>query len=155
MGKFERLDLFLEAALERVWTWGEWDCALCPADWVMALGHPDPAAHLRETYHTAHGAARVVRQAGGMVALWTEVAARAGARPVTAPRKGDVGLIRLPDFEQPRPELLAEATPVSLRELAGAVCIGGRHWATASAEGIGMLNDPAVVMAWRMEVARG
>lgn len=158
MGKFERLDLFLEDALDRVWSWGEWDCALCPAAWVRALGHPDPAADLFRYgggYDTALGAARVVRKAGGMVALWTDVAARAGARPVSTPRKGDVGLIRLPDAEQPGPALLVETTPPSLRETVGAVCIGGGHWATASAEGIGILNRPAVVRAWRVEVAHG
>jgi hypothetical protein len=43
----DRLERFIAAAGSRPWAWGERDCCLTLADWVIAAGHPDPAPHLR------------------------------------------------------------------------------------------------------------
>lgn len=75
----------------RPFAWGSQDCALFAADCVLAVTGADPAADVRGTYSDANGAARVIRERGGL----SEIAAdRLGAEispPLAQP--GDVGLV--------------------------------------------------------------
>lgn len=110
---------------------GTADCALTVADWVMAAtGCPDPADHLRGRYRTALGRERLLRRQGGLEAVMTVCAAKAGLSETTNPVRGDVGLIRTGG------------------QTLAAICLGGR-WA---AKGQGVLVAPAdaVLKAWRV-----
>ena len=44
------LDEFLAAHALLPWGWGTVDCSLVLADWAVACGRADPAAHLRGNY---------------------------------------------------------------------------------------------------------
>jgi hypothetical protein len=48
---------------------------------------------LRGTYDSALTCARILRDAGGLPALATQIAARAGLLTTDAPEAGDVGLV--------------------------------------------------------------
>lgn len=89
-----RLYDFLEEVREQPFAWGSRDCALTACDWIKALTGIDPAADLRGTYSTALGAARVMKERGGLEQIardacamhrWPEV------RPAFA-RRGDITL---------------------------------------------------------------
>lgn len=154
MTQRDAMDAFLEAATERVLDWGAWDCLLTPSDWVVISGHGDPAAEWRGRYGTALGAARIVSGAGGLEALATASAAHVGLQPTSSPRLGDIGLMRTaraPDLPVEVLRSLGLWVPASLRDLSGAVCIGGGAWATASSRGLAMFQRPEIAAAWRVE----
>lgn len=88
------LDAFLERMACRAFDDGTADCGLVLADWVMtARGCEDPAAHLRGQYRTLRGRVRLLRRLGGMEAVVTDCARRAGLEPTANPVRGDVGVI--------------------------------------------------------------
>lgn len=87
------LEAFITAAASRAFTWGELDCSLWVADWIVANGHPDPAAQLRGTYATEAACAALLADAGGLEALCTDQFTRIGLLPLTVPLAGAVGVI--------------------------------------------------------------
>ena len=72
----ERLAAFIEARRARAFSWGENDCALFAADWVLECTGTDPAASLRGTYQTAAEAARIVHAQGGLATIADTVLVR-------------------------------------------------------------------------------
>lgn len=60
----ERLALFIQEYRRQPFAWGVLDCALFAADWLIVLGYPDFAHHLRGQYHTRLGAARMILTMG-------------------------------------------------------------------------------------------
>jgi hypothetical protein len=90
------LEAFLAQATARVAVWGQWDCHLWLADWIVAATDaPDPAADFRGRYRTALGAKRLLKREGGSPALVARLAARAGLADVDLAdvRAGDIGLM--------------------------------------------------------------
>lgn len=87
---------YLREAARRPFAWGRSDCSLFMADWVLRASGVDPAAPLRGRYRTALGAARHVRRRGGMEAMGRALAEAAGLPVTSAPRPGDIGLVRDP-----------------------------------------------------------
>lgn len=73
--------------------WSVVDCSIVLADWGLANGYPDVAAHLRGTYATAEGCRAVIEAAGGVLALVTGCAATAGLDAIARPEPGAVGVI--------------------------------------------------------------
>lgn len=73
--------------------WGQSDCALLIADWVVANGYPDPAAHLRGTYDTEEACAALLAAAGGLSAVVAACAAAADLKPILEPAFGCVAVI--------------------------------------------------------------
>lgn len=65
----QRVATTLEAARERPFVWGEFDCCLFAADVIAAQTGTDLAKELRGRYRTELGAARVLKKAGGIEAL--------------------------------------------------------------------------------------
>ena len=63
--------------------WGARDCAVAAADHVRAMTGRDPMADLRGLYDDARGAARILREGGGFLAV---VEARIGLPRVEAGR---------------------------------------------------------------------
>lgn len=120
---------FLEARAGAVFSWGANDCVLFSADCVVAVTGIDPLTHLRGRWADGHGAARALRQAGGLHAAVTSVLGAPLPTPALAQR-ADV--------------LLIETEYQFL-----AVCDGDR-WACPS--GGGLLRGPMAeaTHAWRV-----
>lgn len=112
---------FLAKAGRTPFVYGGFDCCLWLADWLVALGYPDPAAHLRGRYATAMGCARILNRNGGVLGVVSDCAARAGLWPTLTPKADDVGVI------------LVE-TAKGLEQV-GAICTGPR-WSVLSPRGL-------------------
>jgi hypothetical protein len=126
------LDDFVEDMARRPFRDGSADCALTVADWViLATGCADPAADLRGRYRTPLGRERLLRRRGGLLAVITVCAARAGLDETQDPTRGDIGLIE-----------------VAGQPLA-AICLGLR-WAIKSSHGVTVEPAGRVVRAWRV-----
>ena len=139
MNKAAALDAHLERAMNDLAFWGQGDCFLWPADWIERSGWPDPAGPWRGRYATALGAARIVRRAGGVEALWISRAIEIGLNPALRPVAGDVGLV----------EHGTTGAGPSLRGRVGAICLGAGEWATSTPAGLRFGYWP-VLRAWRV-----
>lgn len=89
------LSQFLNRAAARPFVWGEFDCLLWLADWIVARRDVDPASNLRGSYSTMLGAARVVKDAGGMTTLVART-----LKPFSIPRaavaaRGDIAVVQV------------------------------------------------------------
>jgi hypothetical protein len=115
------LGAFLDQAARTPFAWGKRDCCLWLADWLIELGHPDTAAHLRGRYATAYGCARLVKRGGGLVAVVEDCVSRAGLPRTTAPKAGDIGVVT--------------AETERGRQMVGAICTGPR-WAILGSPGL-------------------
>jgi len=124
------LSTFLEDLARQPFVDGAADCVLSVADWIVLKGHPDPAEPYRGRYRTALGRQRLIRRSGGLMALMSDGAARAGLSETTNPVRGDVGLIE------------------AYGQTVAAICLGER-WAI---KGDGLVVAPAecLLMAWRV-----
>jgi hypothetical protein len=60
------LTTFIEERRLMPFAWGRNDCCLFAADWVQICTGCDPAHELRGKYSTALGAARILRELGGV-----------------------------------------------------------------------------------------
>lgn len=89
------LTRFLEERRDMPFAWGENDCALHVADWVLRMTGEDPGADYRGRYRSAAGAARVMRRiaGGGVVAVATRAFGPPAASPFLA-RRGDIAAVR-------------------------------------------------------------
>lgn len=77
--------------LNTPFVWGVNDCCLFAADCVLAATGVDPAENLRLAYCDARGAARVLREHGGMAKL---AAKHCGTEiPPAYAQFGDIGLL--------------------------------------------------------------
>jgi hypothetical protein len=83
---------FIEARRSRPFQWGANDCCLFAADWVLKASGLDPAAPLRGTYSTAFGAAKVLRERGGVRGLIRAYGEPLGMQPIGAvyAQRGDI-----------------------------------------------------------------
>lgn len=123
----ERLDRFLAQRRHQRFQWGVQDCCLFVADAVRELYGVDPAEGLRG-YRSERGAARIVRQLGGVAGIG---ASRFGAAcEVLQAQVGDVLLVHTGSRD-------------SL-----ALCVGA-HWLAPGAAGLvaGPLSEAR--SAWR------
>lgn len=84
---------FLSSSLARPFAWGEVDCCLVLADWLVAKGYPDVAADLRGAYRTEDECRTLISRHGGLVALATSVVGRAGLVPIAVPEPGAIAII--------------------------------------------------------------
>ena len=87
------IESFLQRASARPWCWGEHDCTLFAADWIMEQRGRDPAAGWRRTYSTVLGCERALSRAGGLEHVWNEALNGIAIAPTNAVRVGDVGLV--------------------------------------------------------------
>lgn len=112
--------------------WGETDCEMTLADWVLAVEGWDPAADLRGTYDDEAGAGLVMAEAGGAVGLITRQLGRAPSPDVWP---GDIGLI----------EVRGEVG----RQTVGAICIRPDRWAAKSPRGV-WIGRAEGLTTWRI-----
>lgn len=73
--------------------WGQSDCSLLIADWLVENGHPDPAAEWRGTYNDEASCRALLAARGGLLAHVGDCAARIGLRPLHEPAFGAVAVI--------------------------------------------------------------
>ena len=91
-----RLQPLFEANDGKPFVWGERDCSLVLADWLVLNGYPDPAIDLRGTYADEDGCKAVLDGQGGVLGVVGNCAARAGLSPAHEPRCGAVAVIGSP-----------------------------------------------------------
>lgn len=73
--------------------WGDWDCGLLCADWVMVRRGVDPAHGWRGRYGTPLGCARLLKRRGGLVAHFDACLAPYGIKRTSKPKRGDVAVV--------------------------------------------------------------
>ncbi|MHA6731744.1 DUF6950 family protein [Devosia sp. A369] len=109
--------------------WGETDCCIVLADYVLDATGRDGAAHLRGRYSSRAEAESVGGLADGHVATVGRCAALAGLDRTKAPQCGDIGILA-----------------VRNHEFAGLFL--GDRWAVKSMDGVMFLARPEVLAAW-------
>ena len=82
----------VSANMSKKFVWGEHDCVLWASNAVKALTGHDPAESFRGSYNSALGAARVLKEHGGMEAIVTKQLEREAVSPAFA-NVGDVLLV--------------------------------------------------------------
>lgn len=134
------LSRFLNRAAETDFVWGYFDCLLLLADWIKEQRGVDPAADLRGTYATMTGAAKIVRNAGGMVKLVEGRVKAAGLRRAKSGARGDIAIVSV-----------GGEGGENFGNEAGAILLGGTA-AMISYGGLVLprLADVSVVAAWRI-----
>jgi hypothetical protein len=132
------LSRFLNEAAERPFRWGEWDCLLWLADWVRLNRGVDSAGDLRGRYFNMLGAARIVRDAGGMVGLVDSRLKAAGLPRVNVGARGDIAIVSV-----------GGEGGEHFGNQAGAILLGGSV-VLMSQEGLCMprRSDVSIVAAW-------
>lgn len=78
---------------ERPWQWGVMDCALWLAEWLILNGYDDPAFDLRGAYSDEASCLALLAERGGLLAVVTACAARAGLQEIDKPEHGCVAVI--------------------------------------------------------------
>jgi hypothetical protein len=134
MADMTTLDGFLVAAARTPFAWGTHDCCLWLADWLVALGRPDPAAHLRDRYRTELGCARVLTREGGVLGVVAACAVNAGLARTACAVAGDVGVVQVETARGLRP--------------AGGIFLG-RRWASLGEAGL-VVAERVPLAAWRV-----
>ncbi|GHS80344.1 hypothetical protein PAGU2196_11780 [Pseudomonas sp. PAGU 2196] len=124
-----RLSEVIKAAIERPFSWGEFDCCLFAADCAVAVCGTDPAEAYRGTYKTEVGAKRALKKRhGSLEAAWDACFARVAPAFI---QRGDVAM-----YEAPGGRSMA-------------VYWANEFWATTD-DGVGpVVCDPLAV--WRVE----
>lgn len=96
LSRLERLRAYLRWVAREPLSYGVHDCLLgLMGGWVLAETGRDPAAPFRGRYRTEIGAYRLIRRAGGMIALVDEGLAAVGIDRTVNPALGDVGLVEV------------------------------------------------------------
>lgn len=90
----EALQAFLAANAREPWSpGGKVDCCLALAEWMIWLGYPDPAAHLRGAYEAGQGQTETLAANGGAVGLIAACVDPLGVPHVATPQAGDIGAV--------------------------------------------------------------
>lgn len=114
--------------LSKPFKWGEHDCVLWAANAALAITGSDPAAEYRNEYSSPLGAARILKDGGGMESLVSKK-----FKPIS-PAFANVGDILM---------VMQEGQPML------AVCNGETMLATGL-EGLVALPTLSAVKAWRV-----
>jgi hypothetical protein len=109
---------------------GASDCATCAADAFAAAHGFDPLAPLRGSYSRPRDVARLVRDAGGWVALGDRLAAKAGMRRAAGHAVGAMAVCRW-----------GRQTVVAVGDADG--------WVTRAPKGYAVLPPGCEVAAWQ------
>lgn len=125
------LETFWGEVAGRAVDYVDWDCCQYLAAWIGR--HRGVAAGFKG-YRGEREALWKVHLAGGLVPLLTALASDAGLAPVTAPRRGDVGVVRV-------------------RGALGTTAVGGifagRRWGVLSTRGLAFVSGPPLA-SWEV-----
>lgn len=129
-------DLYKEinSWLAKPFVWGECDCMLVLADWVLRVTGKDPAIDMRYTYDSKFSCQRETgyfTDPVGTVARCFEQ--NAGLKRTDHPVKGDVGVVEVPVDGK--------------IEAAGGI-FTGKSWAVKAPQGATTLQPIRVLAAW-------
>jgi hypothetical protein len=114
------------------------DCTTFCASWIEEFTGIDPIARLRGTYSTGDGAARLIAEAGGLIALAAGRIEPLGWRLTDSPADGDVGVILAPSgLDQDVKQIAAVRF--------------GPLWATLGPRGV-VAKKADFVAAWRLSI---
>lgn len=103
------------------------------ANWWRVARGIDPAAHLRGTYDDEKSCDRVIREAGGVLAIVQGIADRVGAPETEAPGPGDFAVVEFLDRQW------------------GAIMTPAGRWAVKIGEGrFAALRTCKVLRAWQV-----
>lgn len=115
--------------------WGQSDCMLVLADYLVSLGHSDIGAKWRGTYDSALSCQRVSGFLTDPVRPLAEGCASIGLPRTDDPQRGDIGVIRV-------------AVDGSIKAV-GAVFLGG-NWAVKGEHRVVIGAPLEVLAAWRV-----
>ncbi len=90
------LDAFIAANAALPHEFGAVDCSLVLADWAIANGHADAAAHLRGCYASEAECLAVIAAAGGVLPLVAACAATLGLVALDRAERGAIGVVGHP-----------------------------------------------------------
>lgn len=124
---------FVADSNARPWEPGQVDCCMVLADWAMWLGHDDPAVHLRGTYDTEDGFRAIIAGAGGAVPVVAACVSKLAGKPVTSPKRGDIGVI---------------GSPTNIHRQFGAIH-DGKSWLVRMHGGFGQMTARTLA-AWKI-----
>jgi hypothetical protein len=134
------LSRFLNRIAATPFAWGTNDCLLWLADWIVDQREVDPAYDFRGKYSTMLGAARIVRGAGGMLALVERRVTLAGLPRVPPGARGDIAIVSV-----------GSEGGEHFGNQAGAILLGG---SVALLSQTGLMfpqrSQVEVIMAWRV-----
>lgn len=91
--RMARFEDFMEATNREPHVWGETDCTLLIADWVLANGYPDPAVDWRGKYSNEAECAALLAERGGLSEVVRACALTAGLKPVQEPHFGCIAVV--------------------------------------------------------------
>ncbi len=136
----QRLGVYLDGVFDADFSAAGHDCLTFCADWLLQVTGRDVAGPWRNTYSTPIGAARILRESGGIFTFTAKAMAREGFAPAMAPQLGDVGLIR--------------GIATNDREaVAGAICVAPGLWAALTRRGlIEARTQPVAAWSLGMEI---
>jgi hypothetical protein len=87
---------YLSSVLRRRFGYGDLDCCIFMADWLIAIGLPDPMADRRSTYSNRKEYRAAIRSEGGLVTSCRRRFADIGLRETETAEPGDVCLVKTP-----------------------------------------------------------
>lgn len=115
--------------------WGESDCMMVVADYLIDMGYEDPAAKWRGTYDSAMSCQRVSKFLTDAPDVMGDAVTAVGMIETGEPVRGDVGVVRFVDHDG--------------HKMMGAVCLG-KNWAVKGEHRV-VVGPAQVVRAWRCE----
>lgn len=118
--------------------WGESDCMIVLADYLIALGYGDAASKWRGHYDSAASCQRVSGFIKDPVGVMTYAAESVGLKATSAPKRGDVGVVKISD-------------QTGLK-IMGAVCLG-KNWAFKGHHSVVIGKPIEVLAAWEVDRA--
>lgn len=119
--------------------WGERDCLMFAANWILHKTGVDTAEPYRGRYKTERGCLRILKRNGGVRGIIHTQTAACGFKPTSTPVDGDLALIQGPALHLGRRIVQAEA---------GGIVIGERV-AVMSPLGLLLLTTP-ILEAWKI-----
>ena len=125
------LEQHLNNLAREPFAWGTRDCALVVADWIAARRGVDPAAGWRGRYASEAECSGLLRAAGHLPRIFARLAREHGIARTTAPRPGDVAVVRIGAM------------------WFGAVMTPTGRWAVKAGDGLSS-GKARVVAAWRV-----
>lgn len=118
--------------------WGETDCMMVLADYLIALGYDDAAAEWRGLYDSAASCQKVSGFIKDPVGVMDKAATLIGLEPTDEPTRGDVGVVQIVDQTGPK--------------TMGAVCLG-KNWAFKGHNTVVIGKPISILAAWKVERA--
>lgn len=117
--------------------WGEDDCMLSVANYLVRIGYPDGGKRYRGTYDSALTCHRVTGYLTDPVKPMAECVAELGLVETKEPKRGDVGVVRFRDAD----------TKV---RTTGAIFLG-RNWAIRSEFKVVVDGKVEILRAWEVK----